>query len=328
MSTRKLIQIILLFFSSPEIFAQDTKAYRQLTQQAATYYHNRDYLRSAQTLELAINLKDKDCGYIEVYNAACAWSLAGQPDKAFKHLNYLASAFMTDPQGYLGKDNSDPMTYITEKDFYPLHTDKRWNEFIARLQKRRKPLVNTLDSIRIDDQYYRSKLKETEKKYGRMSKELDDLWKTIHLKDSLNLVKVKAIIDKHGWPGIDSVGKRGNSTIFLVIQHSDLKTQQHYLPIMREAVKNKKAVGADLALLEDRVALAEGRKQIYGSQVGRDSITDWHLLPLENPDSVDIRRRSVGLGGLYFYLRNWDITWNVEEYKKQVLMAEKKQVKQ
>jgi hypothetical protein len=41
--------------------------------------------------------------------------------------------------------------------------------------------------------------------------------------------------------------------LFLVIQHSDSTTQEKYLPLLKQAVKDNRAFGHDLALLEDRV---------------------------------------------------------------------------
>ena len=94
---------------------------------------------------------------------------------------------------------------------------------------------------------------------------------------------------------------------------------------MREAVKNKNANSSSLALLEDRVALREGRKQMYGSQIGYDDKTNKsYVLPLEDPDNVDKRRAEVGLGLLSDYVKRWDIIWDVEEYKKQLPELENK----
>lgn len=86
---------------------------------------------------------------------------------------------------------------------------------------------------------------------------------------------------------------------------------------MREAVKKGNARGADLALLEDRVALQEGRKQIYGSQIWRNRDTgEFFVAPLTNPDRVDVWRAEVGLRNIADYLKQWNIKWDVNEYKK------------
>jgi hypothetical protein len=109
--------------------------------------------------------------------------------------------------------------------------------------------------------------------------------------------------------------------LYRIIQHSDIKTQEHYLPLMREAVKNKKATSSDLASLEDRVALRQGGKQIYGTQIGYDSKTlKYYVSPLEDPDNVDKRRAEAGLKPLSevleFYFDTWKLKWDVEQYKK------------
>jgi hypothetical protein len=100
--------------------------------------------------------------------------------------------------------------------------------------------------------------------------ELITLIDLMNEKDSLNLIKVEKILNEHGWLGANVIGKQGNKTLFLVIQHSDLETQLRYLPIMREAVKNGNAKGKDFALLEDRIAIKQGKRQIYGSQIKID----------------------------------------------------------
>ena len=154
-------------------------------------------------------------------------------------------------------------------------------------------------------------------KYGGKSKEMDDLWKIIKEKDSVNLIKVKAIIDKYGWLGPDVIGDEGNAALFLVIQHSDIVSQEKYLPVMRDAVNNGKAKATSLALLEDRVALRQGKNQIYGSQVVWDMKTnEYYLMPLEDPENVDKKRSLIGLPPLAVYLSNWQMKWDIQQYKK------------
>lgn len=143
----------------------------------------------------------------------------------------------------------------------------------------------------------------------------------------MNLVKVKAILDNYGWLGVADIGQQGNATLFLVIQHSDQSTQGKYLPMMREAVKNKKASPSSLALLEDRVALGQGKKQIYGSQLGQNKITGiYYVLPLEDPENVDQRRTNVNLPPMKDYVVSWGIDWSVEQYEKDLKENEKEKM--
>ena len=95
---------------------------------------------------------------------------------------------------------------------------------------------------------------------------------------------------------------------------------------MTDAVKNGRANPSDLALLEDRVAIGQGRKQIYGSQIGRDPDNTqlYYILPLEDPDNVDKRRAKVGLQPIAEYISQWQIKWDIEQYKKDLPKIEEK----
>jgi hypothetical protein len=178
-------------------------------------------------------------------------------------------------------------------------------------------LAKTLDSIYDEDQRYRRQMGEVAAKHGWESKEMQELWRVAGKVDAANLEKVERILEKHGWLGPETVGEKGNSALFLVIQHADSKTQNKYLPIMQAAYEKGNAKGSQLALLIDRVALSNGQKQVYGSQVAQDPKTNkYKLSAMEDPDHVDERRAKMGLGPLAEYLKQWGIVWDVEAFKK------------
>lgn len=129
--------------------------------------------------------------------------------------------------------------------------------------------------------------------------------------DSLNILVVKDIISKYGWISSKIVGEKANSALFLAIQHSSDADREYFLPLMRLAVKNNAASTKDLALLEDRVAINDGRKQIYGTQIGFDDKTNkYYVLPIDNPKKVDERRANVGLPSMASYLSQWNLKWD------------------
>lgn len=137
--------------------------------------------------------------------------------------------------------------------------------------------------------------------------------------DSINIIKITDIISKYGWLSEKEVGYKANSTIFLVIQHAPFRTQKRLLPEVEKALKEDKLKPSHYALFKDRVLLREGKKQVYGSQISYDQETGEHFVaPLEDPDNVDERRKSMGLNPLADYVKHWGITWNVSEYKKKV----------
>jgi len=167
------------------------------------------------------------------------------------------------------------------------------------------------------DQEDRLKLRPLEKKYGYHSEQVKAVWRRIKKKDANNLKKVTAILDKYGWLGTEYIGE-GNACLFFVIQHADFNTQKKYLPMMREAAKIGNARKSNLALLEDRILMRNGKKQLYGSQISRDEKSDqWVVYPISDPEKVDERREEMGLPTLSEYVRHWDIEWNIQKHKLQ-----------
>jgi hypothetical protein len=290
------------------------KEYSLLIEKADSLFEAKRYKEAAFVYSDAFKLNGWKGAIEDRYAAACAWALANYPDSAFFNLERIASKAKFSEYSRSKNDSS----------FDALHSDKRWKLFLEQVRNNKeetykglnRQLAQQLDSILDEDQNWRLQIEVIEKKFGGNSKQMDSLWRIISDKDKSNLKLVTAIIDKHGWLGPDSIGDNGSSALFLVIQHSDLKTQQKYLPLMREAVKNKNAAATSLALLEDRVALGEGRKQIYGSQISIDNNGKYYVRELEDPDNVDKRRAEVGLGSLAEYVSHWNIKWDVEEYKK------------
>ena len=308
-----LLGLLIFNFS----FAQEQANYSELISEAWKFYQYRDYRQSGEKYSEAFEALGDKGTITDRYNAACSWALAEEIDSSFTQLFRIAEKGNYTNYGHITTDN----------DLDNLHADKRWKEVLAQVKVNKekaeanldKPLAATLDNIYREDQGLRRQISEIEANYGRDSAEMRAHWKKIQEKDSINLIKIQQILDTRGWLGADVIGRQGNSTLFLVIQHSDLAVQEKYLPMMREAVKKGNASPGSLALLEDRVALRQGEKQIYGSQIGQNSETaEYYVLPLEDPENVDQRREEVGLGPLQEYISHWNLTWDVEEYNKKL----------
>lgn len=294
--------------------AQADPRYDALVREAYALYQQKQFSESAARYSAAFEALGWK-GYSEDrYNAACSWALAGMPDSAFFNLQRI-----TEKLAYadLKQISGDP-------DLASLHSDKRWAPLLDQVEANRtrleknldRDLAARLDSIHERDQAYRQITHAVEEQFGRDSPEMREHVRRMIATDSTNLIAVRGILDERGWLGEDVVGRTGNSALFLVMQHADLATQEHYLPMMREAVRKGNARGADLALLEDRVLMRQGKRQIYGSQVGRFPDTgEFYLSPLDDPERVDKRRAEVGLQPLAEYLMHWDLKWDPRAYE-------------
>ena len=141
------------------------------------------------------------------------------------------------------------------------------------------------------------------------------IYKSNHI---INEKKVRAILDNYGWPDSSQIGENGNRTICNVIQHSDSSTRIRYLPLMREAVLDKKLEASYLVRAEDRIATDRGQLQIYGGQMKYYPETkSFNVWPVYDPVNINTRRAEIGLGTIEEHLKNrFDFEWNLEEQIK------------
>ena len=134
--------------------------------------------------------------------------------------------------------------------------------------------------------------------------------------DKQNLIKVISLIENCGMPTTKEVSKKQMSAIWLVFQHADNKNRKKYFPLLKKSAKNGDLSKSNIALMEDRILMMDGKPQIYGSQISINEATDkLELYTLEKPETVDKRRNEVGLGSLKEYVKKWNIEFEIKQVK-------------
>lgn len=115
-----------------------------------------------------------------------------------------------------------------------------------------------------------------------------------------NHVALLTMIPPEGWFHRSHYGGEATQAAFLIVQHADLPLWRRFVPLLEPLVRTGEVDGAMFALMYGRLALGEGRSQRYGSQRvcvdGR-----YRAGPPEDPEGIDIRRASVGLGPISDY---------------------------
>ena len=308
--------ILLVIFLCKQLKAQKYDAYNVIVDSAKSAYDKEDYLKAANLYNEAFDALGGAL-YLDLYQAACAWSRVEEIDSAFKCMFRLAKP----PIG--GFENYELLE--KEQSFLNLHKYEKWDSLLLMVKQNYTNANSNLDydlmeelaEINADDQEIRGIKTVLDSIFEDNPVQRQKMMQDMLYRDSINLVKVDRIIEEYNWPGPNIIGVSGCYTLFLVIQHASPKVRVKYLPLFREAVKQGKAFESNLAMLEDRVLVDQGKPQIYGTQMEKDPETgEWRIAPIQDPENVDKRRISVNLIiPMSDYVKNWGLTWDVEQHK-------------
>ena len=270
-----------------------------------------DYARVAATYDSVFALVGDRAVPKDRYDAGRAWAEAGQKERAWA--DWLKAVRK---DGFI----DDFGTATREAKMLEMDKDSRWNEFWAGVLANQAKkdsvgnpgLMDSLETVFHRDQDQRLLIDSVQKQFGFSSEQLKNLWKSIASNDSANLVFVNSVVARYGWPGPDIVGRKGDLALFMVIQHADSATQVRYLPILKEVARTGGVEYSELSMLEDRILMKQGQKQIYGSQLRTDPQTGKQTFyPIADEANVDERRASMGLMPLHYYAKLFGIDYTL-----------------
>ena len=118
-----------------------------------------------------------------------------------------------------------------------------------------------------------------------------------------NISFVKLLVAEGRWPLISRDGEAASHDAFLFVQHADDDPdfQEQMLGFLKPLVAHHEFLGKTYAALFDRVALAKGQPQRYGTQFRRGKHGCSAVRPVEDPTNLDRRRAEVGLPSIAEY---------------------------
>jgi hypothetical protein len=114
-----------------------------------------------------------------------------------------------------------------------------------------------------------------------------------------NARQLRELIDQVGWPNERLAGAQGAEAAWLVAQHAI--AEPDFMRACRKLIESEVDAGSvpmwQLAYLDDRIRVSEGRLQRFGTQfeVTPDGAK---LCPVEDPGTLDERRLKAGLSTL------------------------------
>jgi hypothetical protein len=231
-----------------------------------------------------------------LYNAACCHARDGKSDLAFDKLDAAIAAGLRDDEGV-----------EHDQDLAGLHRDQRWTKSLQSLRARIAAWESSLKAPRLRRQLLAMAAEDQAARAAWLAKKPSEPgWKELSAKvavvDKKNTVALRAAMTEYGWPANDIVGEDGARAAWLLAQHADrdLPLQREVLARMKPLVERGQVSATDYAYLYDRVAVAEHRKQRYGTQFDGSE-----PFPIEDAAHVDERRRAVGLSTLAEYRKGF-----------------------
>ncbi|HEX2534984.1 MAG TPA: DUF6624 domain-containing protein [Chitinophagaceae bacterium] len=181
---------------------------------------------------------------------------------------------------------------------------------LATTAQQSPALKRELDSILVTDQQYRAlmgpdmavKADSLARVFGVSKEDLPmHLWKLQSRSDSLNIIRIEAIIKEYGYPGKSLVGTPTNEAVFYVLQHSEVIDR--YLPVVKEAAEKGELPFHLYAMMLDRSLMYAGKEQVYGTQGSGFTWTNPEtgkqemkmiIWPIQDPAGVNARRKEAG----------------------------------
>lgn len=80
---------------------------------------------------------------------------------------------------------------------------------------------------------------------------------------------------------------------------------------MQKSLEEGESRPSDFALLQDRVLMGQGKKQIYGSQVVFNKRGEQEFYPIEDEKNVNNRREKAGLQPIEEYAKYFSIEYKL-----------------
>lgn len=117
-------------------------------------------------------------------------------------------------------------------------------------------------------------------------------------------VQLARFVDRFGWPTQEAWPPDVVDAAFLLAQHSpDVALQERVLAALSARNDRDPVAARHHALLHDRIhAIRKGLPQRFGTQGRCVGPGHWEPLPIQDPDTVDDRRRAAGLPPLAEYV--------------------------
>jgi len=150
---------------------------------------------------------------------------------------------------------------------------------------------------------------------ARGKPEEDGLQKEMEGLDARLTGELEGIVGEFGWPAYDLVGYDGATAAMTVLVHSPSRDfQRRMLVRLRPLADTGRIPAIDVAILTDKLLLADGKRQLYGTQFRLENGAV-EMEPVEDPARLDERRAAYDLMPMKEYRRSLEKMYKVKKKK-------------
>lgn len=166
-------------------------------------------------------------------------------------------------------------------------------EYVDKNNKTNDSLINALNAM---DKYFNevnADLLDSIATTGFNPQKRERLQLELYMRDTLSFKKVEFIFAHYGYPSVDRTHEAAIIP-FYILSYAPTYLKEKHLPLLKQAADKKDLDWKPLAFFIDKIKVAKGEKQIYGTQY-YFSKRQQVFYPIEDPDNLAKRRAEVGL---------------------------------
>jgi hypothetical protein len=173
-------------------------------------------------------------------------------------------------------------------------------------QQLRKKILDLYEQ----DQNFRIKWGELERKYGKSSFQVDSIKKLIEDYRHIHADTLKGVFKRNGFPTHRQIGKDGIEGLFVLIAHSkDLDFQELCLIYFIIEAKEGGLEWSELAILFDKIQVEKGKPQYFSTQPLDNNDGSFKLYPIADEKNLDQRREAFDMLPIREFLKKYGLEY-------------------
>ncbi len=167
-------------------------------------------------------------------------------------------------------------------------------EYLDKNNKTNDSLIEALNVIDKEFAIHNTTLTDSINAHLKDKEQRVKLQKELQYLDSISFSKITHIIDVFDYPS-KSIAGESNSIPFYILSFAPVQVKEKYLNQLILAADRDDISWKSLAYFIDKLKIAKGEKQVYGTQGSYDKEFNYTMYPVIEPEKLDERRERVGL---------------------------------